>query len=100
MIGTDDAGSFIWKIKIKKDIKVYLLLFIYSLCRSNLEILPNQKTNEFLQVLKRLITRTGHPKVIYSDNSRTIVGVAKFIPKIMKSFKVTLIKIRLFGNPT
>ena len=49
---------------------------------THLKISPNQTTHEFLQALKTLITRTAYPKVIYSDNSKTIVAVAKWIAKI------------------
>ena len=66
VIGTDCAGQFICKTKIKRDIKVHLLLFTCSLTRAvYLEILPNQTTQEFIQALKRVIARRGRPKVIY-----------------------------------
>ena len=53
VIGTDYAGPFICKTKGKKDIKVYLLLFTCSLTRAvDLEILPNQTIQEFIQALK------------------------------------------------
>ena len=53
VIGTDYAGPFLCKTKEKKDIKVYLLLFICSLTRAvHLEILPNQTTQKFIQALK------------------------------------------------
>ena len=59
VIGTDYAGPFICKTKGKRDIKVYLLLFTCSLTRAvHLEILPNQTTQEFIQVLKRQATNS------------------------------------------
>ena len=49
VIGTDYAGPFICRTKGKRDIKVYLLLFACSLTRAvHLEILPNQRTQEFI----------------------------------------------------
>ena len=72
VIGTDYAGPFLCKTKEKRDIKVYLLLFICSLTRAvHLEKLPNQTTQKFIHALKRLIARSGRPKVIYSDNAKT-----------------------------
>ena len=83
--GTNYAGPFICKTKGKRDIKVYLLLFTCSLTRAvHLEILPNQTTQEFIQALKRLITRRGIPKVIYSDNAKTFEIASKWIKRVYK----------------
>ena len=84
VIGTDYAGSFSCNTKGKRDI-VYLLLFTCSLTRAvHLEILPNQTTQEFIQVLKQLIARGGRPKIIYSDNAKTFEIASKWIKKVYK----------------
>ena len=73
------------KSKGKKERNVYPLLFTCSLFRAiHLEVLPNQTTQEFIPVLKRLIARRGIPKVIYSDNAKTFVTASKWIEKINK----------------
>ena len=47
-----------------------------------LDVLSNQTTQEFIYALKRLITRRGRPKLIYSDNAKTYVAASKLIEKI------------------
>ena len=49
-----------------------------------LDVLSNQTTQEFIYALKRLITRRGRPKLIYSDNAKTYVAASKLIEKINK----------------
>ena len=76
---------FICKAKEKTDIKVYLLLFTCSLTRAvHLELLPNQTTQKFLQALKRLIARTGRPKIIYLNNAKTFEKASKWIKRVYK----------------
>ena len=85
VMGTDCAGLFICKIKGKSDIKVYLLFFTCSLTKSvHLEILPNQTRQEFIKALKRLITRRGRPKLVYSDNGKTSEKASMWIKKVYK----------------
>ena len=83
--GRDYAGTFISRTKGKRDIKVYLLLLVCSLTRAvHLEILPNQTTQEFIQVFKRLIAMRGRPKVIYSDNAETFEKASKWTKRVYK----------------
>ena len=63
-----------------------LLLISCSLSRAiHLEVLSNQTIQEFIYALKRLITRKGRPKLIYSDNTKTYVAASKLIEKINKN---------------
>ena len=61
------------------------MLLTCSLTRAvNLEILPNQATQEFIQALKQLIARRGRPKVLYSDNAKAFEKASKWVKKVYK----------------
>ena len=42
------------------------------------------ETEEFLSTLKRFFARKGRPVKIYSDNGRTFVGAARWLPNAMQ----------------
>ena len=85
VIGTYYAGPFICGTEGESDIRVYFLLFTCSLTRAvNLEILPNQTAQEFIQVLKQLVAWRGRPKIIYSNNAKTFEKASKGIKKVHK----------------
>ena len=89
IIGIDYACSSMCKTKRCKETKVYILLFTCSLTRAiNLELLPNQLTQEFIIALKRLITNAGRATVIYSDNAKTFVVASKWSGKVNKDEKM------------
>lgn len=65
------------------------MLFACSLSRAlHLEILPNLETATFLGSLKRLIACKGRPLNIYSNNTRTFIGAAKWLKQIWKDERI------------
>ena len=86
VIGTDFAGSIMYRNKNRREEKAYILLFTYGLTRAiHLEILPEQTTYEFIRALKRLISKKGCPRTINSDNSKTYMAACKWVSKTNKS---------------
>ena len=82
VVGVDYAGPFV----TRKEKTVYLLLFSCSVSRAlHLELLKNQTMDGFLTAIKRLITRRGMPKIIYSDNAKTFKAAAKWLKRIIHS---------------
>lgn len=45
----------------------------------HLDLLPNQRAEEFLRSLKRFIARRGRPERLFSDNGKTFVATAKWL---------------------
>ena len=82
VIGTDYAGP------------TYYSLVVYCSRAVHLELLPNQTTSEFMKPFKKLIARRGSPNIVYSDNAKTYVAVAKWIQNIKRDllFQDLLIK--------
>ena len=77
IVGLDFVGPIGYKLKTKKEEKAYILLFACSLNRAvHLELLPNQKAQEFIKHPKWFITYKGHPRKIYEYHTRTFVGAA------------------------
>ena len=86
VIGLDFAGLIMYKKGNSKQNKSYMLLFTCSLSRAiDLELVPNQTTEEFITTFKRLIARRGAPEKIYSDNAKTFVASWKWVKKLNKS---------------
>ena len=82
VIGTDYAGPIYYKIKRKGKLKVYILLFSFSVNRSvRKELAPNLTTAEFKKSFKRLTSRRGKSKIFYSDNAKTFKEKIKVIRK-------------------
>ena len=70
--------ELIFKTKVGKETKTYILLFTYSLIRTmHLQLLPNQSRHELIMTLKSLIARRGRPAVISSDNAKNFVAPLK-----------------------
>ena len=88
VIGVDYAGPIFYRSKTRKDFKAYILLFSCSVSRAiYLELVPKLTTSEFIRCVKRLIATRGRPKIIYSDNAKTFIAVAKLLQKINKDEK-------------
>ena len=86
--GVDYAGHIFYRSKTRKYLKAYILLFSCSVSRAvYLELVPSLTTSEFIRCLKRLIARTGRPKIIYSGNAKTFIAGAKLLQKINKDEK-------------
>ena len=84
VVGVDYAGPFISTTR-KRDSKVYILLFAFSLTRAiYIELMRNQTVEEFVKALKRLIARRGRPEVIYSDNAKTFVAADKWLKQVLR----------------
>ena len=68
VIGTDYAGPIYYKTKRKSKLKVYILLFPCSVNRAVLrELVPYLTSAEFKNSFKRLTSRRGKPKIVYSE---------------------------------
>ena len=86
--GVTYAGPILYGSKTTKDLKAYILLFSFSVTKAvYLELVPNVTTSEFIRCLKRLIARRGRPKIIYTDNAKTLKAGAKLLQKISKDEK-------------
>ncbi len=80
VIGVDFAGPIKYVMKRKQEAKSYILLYACSLTRAvYLELLHSLETQEFIQSLKRLISRRGRPTKVYSDNAKTFEAAAKWL---------------------
>ena len=89
VIGTDYAGRIYYKTKKKSDLKAYILLFSCSVTRAvHIELVSNLTTTEFIKSFKRLISRRGKPKIVYSDNAKTFKPVAKWLANINRNQKL------------
>ena len=85
VIGTDFAGSVLYKLRNKKEGKAYMVISSCSLSRAvHLELVTNLETTTFLPCLRRLIARRGRPSVIYSDIETTFVKAAKWLTQVIR----------------
>ena len=86
VIGADYAGQIYYKTKKKSELKAYILLFSCSVTRAvHIELVSNLTTTEFIKSFKRLISRRGKPKIVYSDNAKTFKPVAKWLANINRN---------------
>lgn len=54
---------------MKEDLKAWIYLFIYVVCRAvHLKLVTALSTEAFSKALKRLISRKGRPRIAYCDN--------------------------------
>ena len=78
-VGVDFAGPLFVKSKVKDDpemAKVYIALFTCATSRAvHLELVPSLDAPTFLLCLGRFIGRRGLPKLIVSDNAKTLVSL-------------------------
>ena len=91
--------------KRKKDSlkQAYILLITCSLSRAvHLQLVDNQKIDEFITTFKRFVARRGRPERIYSDNAKTFKAAATWIKSIRKSKLIHdyLVKNHISGNST
>ena len=87
-IGVDYAGQTKYRHK-KLERKAYILLYSCSLTRAvYLDLLPDLSTEEFIRSFKRLVTRRGRPRKVYSDNAKTFVAAEKWVKNVMKDEKL------------
>ena len=112
VIGTDYAGPIYYKIKRNGKLKVYILLFSFSVNRSvRKELAPNLTTAEFKKSFKRLTSRRGKSKIFYSDNAKTFKEKIKvirkhkdkkhhdFLSSEMITWKFNVSKVPWWGTP-
>ena len=89
VIGTDYAGPIYYKTKKKNELKAYILLFSCSVTRAvHIELVSNLTTTEFIKSFKRLISRRGKPKIVYSDNAKTFKAGPKWLANINRDQKL------------
>ncbi|XP_072389367.1 uncharacterized protein [Diabrotica undecimpunctata] len=69
--GIDFAGPLF----LKTGEKVWICMFTCAIFRAvHLELCCSLSTSNFLQALRRFVSRRGRPKTIYSDNGTSFVG--------------------------
>ncbi|GBM58819.1 hypothetical protein AVEN_179359-1 [Araneus ventricosus] len=69
--GVDSAGPLF----LRNALKVWIVLFIYSVCRAvNLELVAFLTTDSFLMAFRRFITGRGRLRTVYSDNGTNFKG--------------------------
>ena len=67
VIGTNYAGPIYYKTKKKSELNAYILLFSCSVTIAlHIELVSNLTTTEFIKSFKRLISRRGKSKIVYS----------------------------------
>ena len=89
VIGTDFAGSLLYKLKSKMKGKVYILIFAFRLsCAIHLQLLTNQTVEEFIRSRKCFTTRRGRRPKIYSDNPKTFQAASKWLNGIIQYEKL------------
>ena len=83
VIGKDYAGPIYYKTKKKSQLKAYILLFSCSVTRAvHIELVSNLTTTEFIKSFIRVISRRGKPKIVYSDNAKTLKAGATWLANI------------------
>ena len=66
-----------------------MLLFPFSVSRAvHIQLVSNLSTTEFIKSFKRLISRKGKPKIVYSDNSKTFKAGTKWLANINRDQKL------------
>lgn len=97
--GVDLAGPLLTNDKQK----VWIVLFTCAVYRAvHLELVPSLSTNDFIQALRRFISRRGRVSILYSDNGTNFTGLSNALKlldwaEIEKSFTVN--EIRFKFNP-
>ena len=82
-------GPIYYKTKKKNELKAYILLFSCSVTRAvHIELVSNLTTTKFIKSFKRLISRRGKPKIVYSDNAKTFKAGAKWLANINRDQKL------------
>lgn len=80
-VGVDYAGPIFSASRQGRGcrlIKVYIVIFVcFSTKAIHLELVGDLTSNNYLQALRRFISRRGKPLNIYSDNGSTFVGACK-----------------------
>ena len=54
----------------------------------HIELVSNLTTTEFIKSFKRLISRRGKPKIVYSDNAKTFKARTKWLANINRNQKL------------
>lgn len=77
--GVDFAGPLF----LKNQEKVWVCLFTCAIYRAvHLELVSSLSTNNFLQCLRRFVSRRGRPSVVYSDNGTNFVGLENSVKNL------------------
>ena len=88
-IGTNYVGPIHYKTKKESELKAHNLLFFCRVTRAlHTELVSNLTTTQFIKSFKRLISRRGKPKIVYSDNAKIFKAVAKWLANINKDKKL------------
>lgn len=86
--GTDYCGPFSITISRRRGApvqKAYICIFICLVTKAlHLEVASDLSTANFLQCLKRFISRRGPVSVIYSDNGRNYIGAKNELDTLYK----------------
>ncbi|KAL1447894.1 hypothetical protein WDU94_012402 [Cyamophila willieti] len=73
--GVDLAGPLFVKNDREELMKVWICIFTCAVYRAvKLELVWSLSTDSFTQALRRFISRSGRPEIIYSDNGKNFIG--------------------------
>ncbi|XP_039310748.1 uncharacterized protein LOC120358930 [Solenopsis invicta] len=88
--GIDYAGPFYIKEGTRKNaklVKCYMAIFVcFATTAVHIELATDLSTAAFLNVLKRFISRRGHPSDIYSDNGLNFKGACRELTELATVF--------------
>lgn len=87
-IGVDFFGPLIYKKKRKQFGKRYGMMITCAVTRAvHIELLEGISTEDVWNGLRRVFARRGLPKLVYSDNGRSFVRVAKDIKLLNQAIR-------------
>ncbi|XP_039309934.1 uncharacterized protein LOC120358749 [Solenopsis invicta] len=88
--GIDYAGPFYIKEGTRKNaklVKCYMAIFVcFATTAVHIELATDLSIAAFLNVLKRFISRRGHPSDIYSDNGLNFKGACRELTELATVF--------------
>ncbi|XP_041988227.1 uncharacterized protein LOC121739739 isoform X1 [Aricia agestis] len=87
-VGVDFTGHVEIKLNKGKGVRTskgYIAVFVCMATKAvHIELVSDLSTEAFLAALRRLCSRRGTPKNIYSDNGTNFVGASKFLKREYK----------------
>lgn len=88
-VGVDYAGPILSASRQGRGcrlVKVYIVIFVCFTTKAiHLELVGDLTSNNYLQALRRFMSRRGKPLNIYSDNGTSFVGAVNEISTFLKS---------------
>ena len=87
-VGVDHAGPLYARDAGKT--KFYILLFTCAVIRAvHLELVGSLSTQNTVLAFRRIVSRRGHPIIVYSDNSKTFIALSRHLSEKLFFFRPT-----------